>query len=230
MPSSSRESIAESVVSRCHAARGRILALAVMLVAAMRDALRMQLDRCFRICRDLGAPLTKLEGASEDEIAETESKTGVRFDEDLRALYRFSNGGRYEDTWFVVMTDQISPYRFCPLAEVREVHGWCTESSYDAEWDNGGEPWDARIRKFDRHTKWLPFADFGNGSGIVYFDVDPSEEGKPGQIITYQHDPDAIRFFAEDLVRFFERSNDLLEREGGTFLRRDLTSEPDARE
>ncbi|MBX3187655.1 MAG: SMI1/KNR4 family protein [Labilithrix sp.] len=184
----------------------------------MREALRAQLERCFRICRDLGSPLTKLAGASEEEISETEAKTGIRFSADLRSLYQFSNGGRYEETWFVVMTDQVSPYRFCPLAEVCEVHGWFAESSYDAEWDNGGEPWDPRIRKYDHHTKRLPFADFGNGSGVVYFDADPSEMGRAGQIITYQHDPDAVRFFADDLVDFLAKSNELLEREGPTFL------------
>jgi cell wall assembly regulator SMI1 len=177
----------------------------------VRDALRLPLERCFRICRERGSPLTKLDGASDDEIAETEAKTGIRFDEDLRALYRFSNGGKYPETWFAVMTDEVSPYRFCPLAEVRKIHSWFPESSYDAAWDNGGEPWDRRIRKFDHHTKWLPFADFGNGSGTVYFDSDPSDAGTPGQIITYQHDPDAIRFFASGVVSFLERSNDLLE-------------------
>jgi cell wall assembly regulator SMI1 len=184
----------------------------------MRDELNAELQRLFAVAAKHGAEIKRQPGASDAEIAEVERATGIKFNDDLRALYRLSNGGAYEDTWFAVFTDQLEPFRFCPLSEVREVHGWSKGSSYDEDWDNGGVPWDPRHRKYDRHAGWLPFADFGNSNATVYFDADPTSEGTYGQLLTYQHDPDAIRYCAHDLVEFLRKSNDLLEQHGVELL------------
>ncbi len=176
----------------------------------MRPELAAQLERLQQILRKHNRPLTLRPGASDQVIGAFENRTNIRFDEDLRALYQFSNGGEYNDTWFAAETDELIHFRFCDLKEVQEIISW-GPSSFDAEWNNGGEPWDSRVKKYDHHSLWLPFADFGNSVAYVMFDADPAPSGRYGQIITYQHDPDAIRYCADGLVGFLKMSNDLLE-------------------
>jgi cell wall assembly regulator SMI1 len=53
---------------------------------------------------------------------------------------------------------------------------------------------------------------------MLYFDADPAPRGSRGQIITYQHDPDAIRFAAPSLLDFIRQSNSLLEKHAAILL------------
>jgi cell wall assembly regulator SMI1 len=162
--------------------------------------------------RGVGQPVTKRPGATDEEIATAEASTGIQFDDDLRALYRFSNGGEYPETWFGL---GFEPFRFCGLDELVKQHGWHTESVFWPEADNGGNPWDPRIQQYHRHPKWLPIADFGNTNSTVYFDADPTEAGTYGQIIRFQHDPDEIMFVAPSLLDFLVLSNKELDENGG---------------
>lgn len=185
----------------------------------MRRALKRELDRLFALRERQGSPLTRRDGASDEDITLAEERCRIRFDEDFRDLYRFSNGGSYLDTWFAAVTDQLHPFRFYPLADVCQVLGWTTDSVCSPGLENGGLPRDRRIQPFDRHTRWVPFADWANGDAILYFDADPTTEGNFGQIISFQTEPDSIRWVATDIVTFFRESNDLLSRHGARLLR-----------
>ncbi|HQP36707.1 MAG TPA: SMI1/KNR4 family protein [Polyangiaceae bacterium] len=185
----------------------------------MRRALKRELDRLFAIRERQGAPLTRRDGASDEDLSGAEARCGVRFDEDFRDLYRFSNGGAYLDIWFAAITDQLRPFRFYSLPDLCQVLGWTTESGCIPGSDNGGVPRDPRIRPLDRHTLWVPFADYGNGDAILYFDADPTSEGTYGQIISFQGEPESIRWCARDLATFLRESNDLLSRHGARLLR-----------
>ena len=55
---------------------------------------------------------------------------------------------------------------------------------------------------FLHHNKWFPIAEFNGYSTSVYFDAGPSPCGKHGQIIVYQHDPDANYYVAENVLEF----------------------------
>lgn len=186
----------------------------------MRQELLDELDRLQRLADRFGAPISLRPGATDDEIAEAEQATGIGFDEDMRDLYRFSNGGRYLETWFAAFTRDLHGFWFYPLSEACRVHGWTTAPLLIASANNGGVPRDRRVQTLDRHTRWLPFADFANGNAIAYFDADPTAEGSYGQIITWHHDPEAIRYCAPDLITFLRTSNNLLELHGARLVQR----------
>jgi cell wall assembly regulator SMI1 len=61
------------------------------------------------------------------------------------------------------------------------------------------------------NKKWFPFGDFNGGGTQIYWDADPTGTGNIGQIIAYQHDPDAIYYVAPDFISFLRKSNDLLQ-------------------
>jgi cell wall assembly regulator SMI1 len=184
----------------------------------MRPQLQHELDRLFRLCERFGAPITRRDGATDSDIERAEQVMGIRMGDDLRDLYRFSNGGKYLETWFAAFTRELNPYWFYPLNEACRVRGWTAEP-HASETNNGGVARDPRIQPFDRHTKWLPFADYGNGNSILYIDDDPTESGAVGQIISWHYDPEAIRFCALDLLTFLRTSNNLLELHGARLLR-----------
>jgi cell wall assembly regulator SMI1 len=183
----------------------------------MRPQLQAELERLQALLARHGAPFTRRPGASDLDVARAERRTGIRMDEDLRALYRFSNGSEYEESWFAVHTDQLQAFRLCPLDEVCTLHGW-QRTQLDAARNNGGVPWDPRARRYDSHTRWLPFADFGNGNALLLFDADPAPGGHYGQVLSYQHEPDAIRYCATGLVALLRESNALLEAHGEELL------------
>lgn len=184
----------------------------------MRRELREELDRLIRLAERCDAPIELREGATEAELEEAEERTGIRFNDDFRDLYTFSNGSKYLETWFVACTRELEPFWFYPLHEACRVHSWVPAPMCDESKNNGGVPRDPRVQRLDRHTKWFPFADHGNGSSIAYFDADPTAEGHYGQIITFQNAPDIIRWCATDLVSFLRASNDLLEVHGARLL------------
>ena len=79
------------------------------------------------------------------------------------------------------------------------------------EWNVKANKRDARIQpSYIRHKLWFPLASFNGGSTLLLYDADPTKHGRSGQIIVYQHDPDAIYYVAASFLEFLEKSNDLL--------------------
>lgn len=183
---------------------------------AMRLELKAELDRLCAIAHGFGGSLIRQPPATTEQIGRVESLTGIVFDGDLRGLYDFSNGGEYPQTWFAAETDELTPFRFLTLDEVLEYAE--SDSHYNPHIDNSDVPWDPRHQRYDWHSLWLPFAVFNNGGSKLYFDADPTPEGRFGQIISYQHDPDAVRYTAGGLVEFLQESNNILEEEGERWL------------
>ena len=70
---------------------------------------------------------------------------------------------------------------------------------------------DERIQHKLFHDRWFPFAEFNGFSTSVMFDANPTDKGTYGQIIVYQHDPDAVYYMADNFLEFFKKSNDLME-------------------
>ncbi len=126
-------------------------------------------------------------------------------------MWRYSNGG----LTLAVMSDELTRVEFVDLGDAYKAWSWfadCDDSVEGGEWWDSSRIRDDRIAKgFLHHNKWFPIAEFNGYSTSVYFDARPSPGGKHGQIIVYQHDPDAIYYVAEDVVEFVKKSNDLLE-------------------
>jgi hypothetical protein len=108
----------------------------------------------------------------------------------------------------------MQPLAFLELEEA--LSKWALFSPYDRsvyeEWNVKSRKRDSRIQPFYiRHKLWFPLADFNGGSTLLLYDADPTKRGRFGQIIVYQHDPDAIYYVAGSFLEFLETSNDLLD-------------------
>jgi cell wall assembly regulator SMI1 len=176
----------------------------------MSPDMNAELQRLRQILSTIEMELEPQPGASDALIAQAERETGIRFDEDLKSFWRFSNGSR--QSWFGVFTDERTCCSFASIEEATKAWRWFLPyvEPVPEEWRNT-EPTDPRILPDRlRHRLWFPIAEFNGFSTAVYFDADPAPGGRYGQIIAYQHDPDAIYHVAESLLEFFRGSNDLI--------------------
>ena len=149
--------------------------------------------------------------ATEDQLSELENVTGISIHGGLRELWLLSNGAQYRKYGtpaFGVYTDEAVPCNFFSIQQSikawREVQ-WGDFNGYEQE-----TPRDSRIKPGWSNPRWLPFAQFNGYGTVVYYDADPAIDGQIGQIIAYQHDPDAIYWLANSFGEFFEKSNQLL--------------------
>jgi internalin A len=180
----------------------------------VKPELKIELERLRHILESNGLEFALSEGATDEKIAETEAKVGVVFDADLKALWRLSNGSKRSDGWFAVFSDELTPCSFASIEDALECWSWFLpyDESVYGEWSDLEAERDERIQPaFLQHRLWFPFAEFNGFSTSVLFDADPADKGNYGQIIVYQHDPDAIYFVAESFLEFFKKSNDLLQ-------------------
>jgi len=177
----------------------------------MNADLAMEIEKLERLLSEIGLPFEPGKGATPREISEVENVLGIRFDENLRAMYEFSNGSQAKD-WFVVESDGLVTCHFFAL----DVGKRLIEDLL--EMDARGELWreihivrDERIQpKIWFHRHWYPFAESEVGT-YVYFDGEPTEKGQQGQIVVYQHDPDNVYYSARNFLEFFQESNARLE-------------------
>lgn len=182
----------------------------------MNAKLRRELKRLERVFALAEIPFKVQKGATAKRIAAIEKRAGIVFDDDLKALWQFSNGSGYQ-RWF---TDDEDPDEFFGESLLSLADGlkwWALFEPYDEaiyrEWHYDGSwgPRDKRIQQtFLHHRLWFPLTR-NIGSSYLQFDADPTKKGVYGQIIKYRHDPDQVFFVARSFVEFFRKSNDVLE-------------------
>jgi cell wall assembly regulator SMI1 len=179
----------------------------------MTDAVAEHVERLRTILASVEIPFVPAPGASAAEIAAVEHRVGIEFDDDLRSFWQFANGAFKRQRWFAVQTDELTGCYPVSLPKAVEAWGWFEvhDPARDIERSDEGEPppRDPRIRPLLLHQRgWFPVAEFNGFSTAVNFDADPSPAGRHGQIIAFQHDPDAITY--DGFVDFFRQSNELL--------------------
>lgn len=180
----------------------------------MRTELAQEVETLKRVLEGNGLEFAPRGGAGAELIAEVEAEVGITFDADLKEFWRMTNGSDRNHSWFAVFSDELTPCSFASVEDARECWSWL--SPYDEpvyeEWNDETAVRDARIQPaYLVHRLWFPIAEFNNFSTSVLFDGDPTAEGRYGQIIVYQHDPDAVYYVAESFLEFFRKSNALLE-------------------
>lgn len=130
-------------------------------------------------------------GATEAEIAETETRTGFFFPPDVRQSYLRHNGQESDSPMF--MPDY---FWFLSLSEVVD------------EWENNianlkhlkGEVRDAEdkspsVKPLFLNRAWVPFA-WNIGGNQICLDFDPTLLGKVGQVVEYDHEASRQRCLA----------------------------------
>jgi internalin A len=187
----------------------------------MASRIRNEVERLERVFDQIGLQWKSLPGATAAEIAFVEQKVGISFDDDLKALWRLSNGSNRQN-WFAKVFAEVEadPYDFTPcsfLSIGEALKWWSTFEPYDdaiyREWFYDGSWGDRDVQvqpTFLRHRLWFPFTE-ELGSNVLFFDADPTIKGQYGQIIRFVHDPDQIDYVAPSFIDFFHRSNNLLE-------------------
>ena len=186
----------------------------------MRTELKTEITRLEAILTALGLAFQSTSGATSQQIERIEQKVGFELSQDLKDFFSFSNGSQRK-TWGAVFSDQLTPYSIPALEDAYECWSWFSpydQAIYD-EWTDRSAQRDERIQAgFLHHRYWFPIAEFNGYSTSVYFDADPTARGNYGQIIVYQHDPDAIYYVADSFLELLKTSNNLLEEHGKSLL------------
>jgi cell wall assembly regulator SMI1 len=179
----------------------------------MREELKIEVERLEKFLNELGQPFETCSGTTLEEIQQIENETQIKFSQDLKDLWQFSNGSHYQN-WFAVFSDELTFCDFPSIEYAKEAWSWhlpYDETIYK-EWCDPKAVRDSRILPSVLvNRSWFPVAEFNGYSTKVIFDGIPTETGCYGQIIVYQHDPDAIYYVAESFLDFFKQSNDLFE-------------------
>jgi cell wall assembly regulator SMI1 len=133
-------------------------------------------------------------GAREEDLAAAESKMGVRLPEDVRETLLRHDGEREHLGLFLGWMLMSLPY------VLRE---WAFE-----RWVERAPRARGPVKPVSWSPRWIPL--LANGAGdFVCVDLDPPEEGTPGQLITVHHDdPERIRMtrsLTSWLLRFADR-------------------------
>ncbi len=180
----------------------------------MASSIVEQIERLRAIFASHGFAMPLAAPATPAQIRAVEAETSITLDEALREFYELTDGsaGAY---WLAIMTDELTRCSMLSLSEcLSEWRQWLyeDEAAQLAEWGPTEPGRDSRIRpEFFVWRGWLPIADFNGGGTKLFFDADPAPGGIHGQMIVYQHDPDAVYWRAASFLELLTLSNDLLE-------------------
>ncbi|MEA5666736.1 MAG: SMI1/KNR4 family protein [Stenotrophomonas sp.] len=130
-------------------------------------------------------------GVSEDALADAERELGFTICPLLKSAWRHANGSEDAQTVFA-RPGYLTGYRFLSLQQAmqqwRGMHRRAPQ--YDGYEDP--RPRDVRLQSGWAQQGWLPFAGFHAPILMLILDHSPSAHGRPGQIISFTHDPDAM--------------------------------------
>jgi cell wall assembly regulator SMI1 len=149
----------------------------------------------------------------EKEIEEFESLAGFKFENDLKEW--FTQLEKLDKPILgYVKSDQPMLVDFLPIKKAIEEYKLYlpfSKERYDEFFkiqEDELDDLDKRIKPFLVYEKWIPIAE-SSGSTLVFYDFSPTESGKIGQVIVYQHDPDFTYFVADNLTDFLKSTCEL---------------------
>jgi cell wall assembly regulator SMI1 len=118
------------------------------------------------------------DGRSEADILATERQLGFRLPEGLRALHR--NGHTEIDQFILATLEELVEWRG---EDGPQFGGWNDDEPLDLDpvpdvWPHG------HVKRLCRNDWWLPFAVEEDWEYLAV-DLDPAEQGRPGQVIWF---------------------------------------------
>lgn len=143
------------------------------------------------------------------DVFEQQFGQGLKLDAILRDWYKFSDGWTY-DICAAVVSDELTPLNFVSTEDILENKVRGNREIPNDHLKEIRQTIDSRIKPYVYNDKWLPIAEHDGGSTQLMLDLDPTEKGKPGQIIVFQHDPDFVYYVADNFLEFLKISNKLL--------------------
>jgi cell wall assembly regulator SMI1 len=160
------------------------------------------------------------DGRGEEDILATERELGFRLPEGLRALH--CNGHTEIDRFLLATLEELVEWRG---ADGPRFGGWDDDEPLDLDpvpdvWPHG------HVKRLCRNDWWLPFA-VGENWDYLAVDLDPAENGRPGQVIWFDDNTEMGALVADsvaDLLPPWTWSDDVL---GNTELVLDGEPVPD---
>ncbi|MEL6352493.1 MAG: SMI1/KNR4 family protein [Cyanobacteria bacterium J06627_28] len=147
-------------------------------------------------------------GASEAQISELESSLSIVLPDDVKALYLLCNGQS------VCNYGIINGNEFLSLERIKDEWSiWkdLLDADEFAEHDNTeSNRIDPEIRNTWWSSKWIPLTYNGSGDHDC-LDLDPTERGTIGQIITMWHDDDERKVIASGIRAWLQQYSEQLE-------------------
>jgi cell wall assembly regulator SMI1 len=153
-------------------------------------------------------------GASEAQISELEEFLSVKFPDDVKSLYLICNGQSSYDYGVLDGREFLSLERIKDEWSVwKELLDDGTFQDDDGQ-DQGSNP-DLGICNVWWSPQWIPLTCDGGGNHDC-LDLNPTEGGTNGQIITMWHDDDERKIVAPGVRAWFQQYADGLE--SGQFI------------
>ncbi len=153
--------------------------------------------------------LPEVKKASEDDLKQIQNSY-KNVPPLLIDWWKVADGTKIDVTFLGVFSDDFTPCNFYSIQESLEVLEYLrNEKDSWEEWPQKTQR-DSRIKDGWLNDNWLPIAGYNGLATIVMIDNDPTNKGSQGQVIVYQHDPDAIYFVAKNIKEFFEKSLGLI--------------------
>ncbi len=145
-------------------------------------------------------------GRTETQLAEAEEKIGARLPEDLRALYRVTDGDDESGLLGRYAHDQLGRLVAQYLEGRPGVHGWQEAASEDGVVFE--TPPAGRVKRLSRNDWWVTFGSDHGGDHLAV-DLDPAENGTSGQVLEYgrnvwgpvRHVAPSITAMLEEVIR-----------------------------
>lgn len=146
-------------------------------------------------------------GATDEDFAQLEALFKMPLPEDFKALYRVANGQSIDSQDLLQGEEWLSIERI--MDEYQCWLGLYENGDFlENGKDYGCNPDEGIKSDFWFNPKWIPLT--SNGADGKMIDLDPTPDGKIGQIIHMIHDAYARELIAPSLKAFFEQfANDL---------------------
>ena len=173
-------------------------------------------DKWSGIVKEEKIILPEVKKATEDEIKQV-MDTFNNIPQLLIDWWDTANGTKVDVPFLGAFSDEFTPCHFYSIEQ-----SLCFLDYLRNEEDEWGEypqktQRDLRIKDGWLNANWLPFAGYNGMSTMVMVDNDPATKGSIGQIIVYQHDPDAIYYVADNITEFYKKSLTLLKENADVF-------------
>jgi cell wall assembly regulator SMI1 len=182
----------------------------------MNDLLTQEFERLQELFHSANRPFPDVIGATDADFVRVYKKTGINLSGSIVDFYKQINGS--DEQILAVFSDEPTACKFNSIETALFKWG-AVQPNIDAYYLKLQNTWNGYKQDPPRNIRikpdlwanklWFPFGDFNGGATILYWDSDPAPAGKVGQIIVYQHNPEAYYYVAPDFETFLLKSNDL---------------------
>ena len=136
--------------------------------------------------------------ATDKEIKALEAKLKISFPEGLKSFYKIHNGQKAQTHGILPSGVLLS------LEEIWKQYSIWSKLVNSGTFDNRTSEPETRIKNDWYNLKRIPITHDGSGNRLC-LDLDPSEEGIYGQIITMEHETPDRDIVAESLEKWIEK-------------------------